>query len=465
MITNKTLFRLGSLLFCLFIVEVGFFVQHKTTLAASYVNGYQITVTESATTMIYGDLSPTFRAQLTVPIGVSVTSPNDFYIRIDSQSYAGGGSLSGSSPTYLLYLNGTYGTPLSVGQHSVVAVYTSSNQGIIESAPIKLTVTKSALDLTCFISNLAYTYAPNTTLTITLSFSDSVSSAAVDWQKGTDTISFVGSRTFTYSNLKPNASSQITVSTPSVTDNYKLRCIFNGSPSFNSAEFDLGAVVSENKQPSIKLYTNPTTLKYGQSATWYVVVSGIAGLPIPTGEISITIGTSYTRLTGLGPDGTMTAQGIVPPLTGNTIKILYSGDPVYTWYDASFPLTNPSIPTTGGSIANPTPGNVTGGNTTQPLPTSMANAATPGSSPTSTTIAKAASISSSSSTPGATSSPTAGLIGSNVTKLSPNQGNAGGWILLGTLVALASSGVVGLVVLRRRSNTSMPMHDDNSRMR
>jgi hypothetical protein len=465
MITKKILFRLSFISLYVFIIGIACFTQHKTALAATHVSGYQITVTESAPTMFYGESSPSFRAVLTVPAGESpISNLANFFIQIDGQGYQGGGSVSGTTPTYYLYLAGTYGTALSVGQHSVIAVYRGSGLGTgIESAPIELTVLKNTPALDCFISQLNYTYTPNTPLTITLSFSNT--NTPVDWQNGTETISFVGTRTFTYANLKPNSSIQVFVSTPPVPDTYRLRCIFNGTKSFNSVEADLSATVSASYQPGIKLYTNPTTLKSGLSTTWYVVVSGASGLPVPTGSVAITIGSSYTRLIALGSDGTLTSQGIAPFISGTAIRILYSGDTVYKWYDASFPLTNPPLPATG---ANPPASTSVGGtpsptssNSPTPLPTNVTKTAgTPGAS---TTIARAGNPDSS-STPiaanGTGGGPTGNTpSGDSITKPPDNQADTRNWILFGALVSVASSGIVGVVVLRRRTITASTRND------
>jgi hypothetical protein len=343
MIVNKRLFHLTLILFFAFILGLGGSIQPKTAFAATQDSGYQISITESAPTMIYGEPSPSFQAQLTVPANDPLTNPANFYIMVDTQGY--GGDISGIVPTYSLYVGGIDATPtLSVGQHSVVAVYYSLLQmKMIESAPITLTVLKATPALTCYINNLAYTYAPNTPLTITMEFSNI--NAPFDWQNATYTIKFVGTHTFTWANLKSDSSTnQVTVSTPRVTGSYQLQCIFNGSNSFNSAGFDLGALVSYNYKPSFKLYTNPTALKAGQPFTWRVVASGRKGLPAPTGNIDISIGTSYSLSATLGPDGKVTIRGKAPSfLSGNTIEIFYFGNSVYTSYIANFPLKNPPI--------------------------------------------------------------------------------------------------------------------------
>ena len=343
MIGSKRLFYLALILLGTFIIGIEGFAQPETALAAKQDSSYQITVTESTPTMTYGESSPSFQAQLTIPANDPLTNPANFYIMVDSQPY--GGDISGIAPTYSLYVGGLDPTmTLSVGQHSVVAVYYSLQlMKMIESTPITLTVIKSTPALTCFINNLAYTYAPSTRLTIAMSFSNT--NTPVDWQNATYTIKFVGVRTFIRANLKPDSSDQVVALTPSVTGSYQLQCIFNGTSSFNPAGFNLGVLVSHNYKPNIKLYTKPETLKAGQPFIFYIVVSGRRGLPAPTGDIDISIGTSYGLSATLGPGGKVTVQGNAPTfLSGADIAIFYFGDSVYTSYFTHFSLKNPPIP-------------------------------------------------------------------------------------------------------------------------
>src|SRR5467141_4022538 len=80
---------------------------------------YQLTVTESTPTMIYGEASPSFRAYLTPPSDdPPVGGIMPFYLTVDSQTITG--FLSGTNP-YTLYVGPLGPPPLSVGQHSVLA--------------------------------------------------------------------------------------------------------------------------------------------------------------------------------------------------------------------------------------------------------------------------------------------------------------------------------------------------------
>ena len=156
MITNKRLSRLGFL-FWIFIIGCGYFAHPTTASAATLPPGYQMSVTESASTMTYGGVFPDFQAQLTVPTDDPLTNPNNFYIMIDSQ-IVGFGS-PGPAPTYSINLPGKF-VPMKLpgGQHSVVAGYYSIQlKTAIESTPITLTVLPASPALSCgFITPLPH---------------------------------------------------------------------------------------------------------------------------------------------------------------------------------------------------------------------------------------------------------------------------------------------------------------------
>ncbi len=305
---------------------------------------YQITVTESAPSMTYGDLTPSFVAHLTVPSDDPPLAGNTpFYVAIDSQNYAG--SLSGSFPTYTLFVALPPPSP-SVGQHAVVAKYLSPNHGWLTSAPVVLTVLKKTAVLSCYTTNVTNTYAPNTPLTIRVEFSNT--NAPVDIQNGTFSVTFTGPRIFTSANLSANSAGQIFVSTPPATGTYHVRCAFSGTSSFNPVDGYMGVptiiVSANNPVGRISLYTSPTPVSQGVLTSWKVVVSARSGLPAPTGDISIRIGSSYTKVIPLEAAGSVTFQAVAPTLgPSSVITVWYDGDPVYAASSANFPLATPPI--------------------------------------------------------------------------------------------------------------------------
>jgi hypothetical protein len=305
----------------------------------------EITLTAGgSTTMTYGESSPTFRSVLTLPSGDPPPTDMTFYFLVDSQMDVG--SVSWSNPTWTLFENGFGPPPLSVGQHAVVAQYKSPSH-VLTSAPVILNVLKKTPGLDCSINNVTNTYATNTPLTITVGFSNT--NAPVDIQNGTFSITFTGPRTFTSANLRANSAGQVFASIPSARGIYQTRCAFSGTASFNSVATQMNmptVVVSANNQPGrIALYTNPTPVTHGPNITWRVVVSARPGLPTPTGNVSVDIGRSYTKLMALGSGGIVTFQAVAPSQESlASIRVWYYGDPVYASAGADFPPTTPPIP-------------------------------------------------------------------------------------------------------------------------
>lgn len=434
-----------SLLLCwmLLICGVGMVVQHTDARAASpsLPPGYSLTVTESTSTMTYGGTAPSFQAQLTVPAGENpLRNPALFNFVIDSQSYSPDASGSSGS-TYTFTLKSRTVTVLLVpaGQHAVVASYFSIPLNeTLESAPITLTVKKLTPTVYCQL-NLLNPFAVSAPVTFTMSSSQG-GDPAVDWQDATYSITFVGAQTFTDSNLTADSSGQGTALTPPVPGMYTYQCTFHGTANFNPAQTGFGStlVVSEDHQPTIKFYSNPTTIKGGETATLEIVVSGGPGLPAPTGQFSLFMGNSFTHAITLGPDGRAEVQITFPsPLPANTIEVNYFGDTVYNQSNARFSLTNPPIPT-GSNPSNPTPTPIS---TATPTPTPVGGS-TP--APSSTPIANS----------GTTSANGGTTSGRHPTGSPSNQGNPVFWIMLLELLVLAAGGSGIFIVLRKRARAA-----------
>lgn len=299
-----------------------------------------------------------------------------------------------------------------------------------------------------------YTFALNSPLTFTFTANSAIK--PVDWQNGTYTIAFVGPQTFRRTNLKANGSGQVVALTPSVTGSYRYQRFFSATSSFSSESTGLSGtkiLVSQNHQASVKLYTNPTTLKAGQDASLYIAVSGPAGLPTPGGEVSLHIGSSFTSPIKLGPGGSVLAKGSLPsPFTDSVIWVLYRGDSVYASSNVSFPLTNPPIPAGGSSTPQPitsTPGAVsTPANSATPTPTSgTANAPGGGSvTPEATATVWASS----------------GVL-ANDASAPPSSGQSSAllWIALAAVALLVTGGVIGFIALRRRAAPTVIRSDQN----
>jgi hypothetical protein len=328
----------------------------------------QITVTEDVSTVIYGDVTPTFRAQVTVPSDdpplVSFTS--SFYLILDSvTSLVYTGDISGTYPNYSMTVKGL-GPPvpaLAAGQHSVVAQYRSPNHGLLTSAPVVFTVLRKTPLLECGINNVSPTYALNASLTFLAAFMNT--QAPPQFENGTFTVTFVGAQTFTSGNLKPDGQGQFNASAPPAAGIYETKCAFSGSSSFSPVEITTSAptiVSANNRIGGIALYTDPTPVTAGTPTTWKVVITGKAGLPTPTGYISLVIAGATTQVLQLGSGGSLTFQARAPALSPSaTIQVNYNGDPVYAFSNAKFALTTQPItsiaptpavtPTTTGRLA------------------------------------------------------------------------------------------------------------------
>jgi len=393
--------------------------------AAAAAVDYQLTITESSSTMTYGELSPVFHAYLTEPsddppLNV-MTAP--LRISVDSQDYYG--SLSGTNPTYALYVPALDPRPLP-GQHSVIAKYLSPNHGVLTSSPVALTVLKSTPGLSCGVMNFSTTYTPNSPLKFSALFSNT--NAPVDFQNGTFTVTFVGAQTFSFGNLKANSALEVTTPVPAAYGVYNTKCAFSGTNLFNPVETTMSIpttiVSGNNPVGGIALYTEPAPVTGGALITWKVVVSGRPGLPAPTGYISLTIAGASTQIISLGAGGSVTFQARAPGIPPSaTIQVSYNGDSVYAASQAYFPLTT-------RPIANSAPPRAA--TTTPP-------AATPPPTPSPSATESATPLPSSDATPSATATRLAPSLASAT---GPSKAGApGAVVLVGAIFALMLLGI------------------------
>jgi hypothetical protein len=174
----------------------------------------------------------------------------------------------------------------------------------------------------------------------------------VDWQDATYTIIWLGHTTVTETDLRANSHDDVTVQAPAQIGAYQLTCQFNGTALFAPASYNMPITVSEKLPISVRLFTNPTTLTIGHPITMDVTISGVSGVPAPSGSFYIFIGSSMTYPITIGPNGkTLVEFGPQYGINGpQTITVFYPGNPYYDRADATFPLTNPPIPgDSGGS--------------------------------------------------------------------------------------------------------------------
>jgi hypothetical protein len=441
-----------SILLCWMLLTcgLGVFAQHQVAHAASasLPPGYSLTVTESTSTITYGDTDLTITAQLTVPTGEHpLANPALFNFKIDSQDF-GPDRTAGSDPTYTFTLKGvdlSGAYMLSAGQHTVVADYYSIPLSqTLESDPITLTVQKRPPLIGCQLTGGLVLI--NSQVPFGVQTNQVNSSIQVDWQDATYTIAFVGPQTFTYTNLTADSEGRGTVSTPPVPGTYHVRCTFNGTSNFSAVTSDpsITVIVSAGNQPVIKLYSNPTTIKGGQSTTLEIVVSGTSGLPTPTGQVGLYMGNMFIRPFNLGAGGRSVIQTTFPStLPANIIQVMYFGDTVYAESYTNFSLTNPPLPAGSGqptpvststTTGTPTPG---AGGTPVASSTAIANGGTPGPS--------------NSTANGGTT------IGSQPTGPASNLGNMAFWVALVALLLLAAGGIGAIIIVLRKRARAAPM--------
>ena len=114
MIVSKRFVHCSNVLVWLVSLGVGAFFPVTTALAAPRDNGYSLTLTESTSSMYYGDVGPMFQAVLTVPPGEPPMPAHGITVAIDG-AYAYTGDVTGSAPNYTLTMPATSVWGLSQG--------------------------------------------------------------------------------------------------------------------------------------------------------------------------------------------------------------------------------------------------------------------------------------------------------------------------------------------------------------
>jgi hypothetical protein len=424
--------------------------------ASANTPGYQISLMENASTMVYGGTTPSFRITLVAPTP-SPGTPNYFaqlYLTVDGRNF--GADPPMTAPGSFLVTGTTFSPPLPVGPHSVYAQY-SRGDVLVMSDPVVLTVVKATPDLQCDGVGVD-PYASGQAITITMQLT---SSAPVDWQNGTFAMTFRGTQTFTVGGLTANGSEQVVAAAPAVPDVYQPICSFSGTPSFNAAEAPTSVrsltVTANHPIGGIRLQTDPADLASGVSATWTVTVLRGPGLPAPTGPVSLRIGSyAFSQWITLTGGGSVTFQTTLPALAPNNllgptpIRVLYHGDTVYVAASADFPMSN-SAPS--GLASSPQAAPAAGSQPTSP------NAAA-SSDPAASSGPPVADATPGTGTPEAAIPPPPGPINGAVQPvLQVTSAGAGrywaGAIAIVTLVGLSG----GLVWWRRRPAGSPPEAD------
>lgn len=397
----------------------------------------------NGTTFIYsGSPAPSFTAVVTFG-----TKPSGNYtwvikIRLDDgesfyNQYPGYPSPDGMTLTFNRI---TSPTPIHVGQRTATASFHNIATGItVYSNPLNFTVNKSPTYLDCNIVGADMNFvAVGKPLRVRM-FPTGVGQVPVDWQNGTYTVTLSGPAPVHALNLVPDSNDDVIVPGPTKIGKYQLTCAFSGTASFAPATLTLGPLFTFSMLDalgSIKLYTNPTTLKAHQGTDFYVVFRPASGVPMPTGEFQIWIGNQYsTDSIALSSSGNNLVHLMPLPALDSSSRIFikYRGDLYYAPTTVSFPLTNPPIPSGDGG------GGGSGGGNGQATATATA-----------TGIADA-----SATTGGDAATPTAAGAGGVLTATPPGGDNNGLLLIvvlavLGMLVALGGAAALVIYVARRR---------------
>lgn len=318
-----------------------------------------------------------FTATLVLTQKFSTSNTGQLLVKVSNGTILTNTSPPGSSSDQLTYtfsvdstaIVNNSGSIANPGDYTAYATLTTSDPTetftTVTSNTVSFTITKAQMSLSCGVTTPV---TPGQAVTVTFSMYGGTSTP-VDWTQGTGSVSFVGpgtsTQTYTTSNLQPDSSGKVTVNAPTPLGRYAVQCSFTGDSNYRSSSMTVSNVtlfVSELKPiGGIQLYTNPTTLVANTPIQMYVVIKPGSGLPAPTGQFTIYIHgytLYYTQGITVGPNGdTLVSLGKIPNLsTATSIEIGYSGDEYYKGQSATFPLTNPAIPSgasgsSGGTVA------------------------------------------------------------------------------------------------------------------
>ncbi len=351
---NTRMTRAAAYIIIALIVALGIIGQAAPAHAQTQDTGYSITLAANGlTTIQYGNATSSFTADFIHPTDKPSNASTVELFVANGISYTGS-DVPKSRTEDLYYFSGITG--LTVGQYQLQARYDLSTTSTwIVSNIVYVTVTKGYSSVMCHVATIGYTYSLGQNMTVDM--------GPGSVQDGTYTITFTGPTTLNYPNLQATLNSQtqtlqVTVHAPQTPGQYQLKCTYNGSPNLNPSSYQFSVIISEQHQTgAIQLYTNPTTVQSNQLTTWYVVIPAGNGLPTPTGSFDIILGNSsslsISRPIQLSGAGDAQVQLTTPVYVGNSVKILYFGDPVYASETPSFPLTNPPIPGSSGGTPGP----------------------------------------------------------------------------------------------------------------
>lgn len=332
---SKRFVRFSTLLVWLVSLGAGAFFPGSVALATPHSDGYSLTLSESASSMYYGTVSPTFQAFLTVPANEPPMPTYGITVVVDG-TLSITGSITGAAPDYTLTVPASAAWGFEPGLHTIVAKYLSVplNQ-YIYSQQLTFTVNKGNATLQCAILNQLppydwSTYPANASLELYFSVHNSYigSHYDVDVQNATYTVIFVGAQTFTYANIKPAAATynHAFIAGPSAPGNYTMRCIFNGSNLFSPTEADIHVTLqSTASTPSPRPTSTPASQQPASGST--PAGSGTHAQPgataTPTGTSTVAATVTAT-VTATAPGGLLSAKTTLPTSSHPSTLLLWT---------------------------------------------------------------------------------------------------------------------------------------------
>ncbi len=365
------------------------FANSQTVSAASRLSGYKLTVTATNSAFDFGNSGQWLTGRLTVPANSTETldigggQPNIYYFfQINGQQNFGSGMVIEGYSSTTVQFQMQLPLKFAIGTYTIKAGFVSTLYSTtIYSTPMTLRVNRITPSYIASILDdsadhefwpAGQPYAMGVSLSITYD-----ERGASNWKNGTYTLTFTGPQNATYTNLALDSSGNINFTFPSKKGDYTFKLTFNGTSEVYPVS-EIGTTkITDAKPISIKLYSTPTTTIGGTKMLYYVVVSGIAGYPPPTGQILFSVIYAQSNLIPLAADGTVLVSITWTNVMQNYLSITYYGDYNYAikWY-VRVPITNSPVPTNGGTRPTASPAaNVTLSNTPTVAETPAATAA------------------------------------------------------------------------------------------
>jgi len=231
---------------------------------------------------------------------------------------------------------------LPVGSNSITASFAGNTDYVaVTSAPVVVTVSKSAAVLTLTPSAPTITVGTTETLVATIPATDSAGSGTVTF--------YLGSTALGSSAVSGGTAMLTTTTLPAGMDS--VTATWSGDNNFDGAT---SAAVVVMVAPSLTVTASSATIYTGQTDSITITLGTGGNAVVPTGTITLTSG-SYTSTASALAAGTATIE--IPantlPAGSDTLVASYSGDTVYPAGSGSIVLTASTDPPPGFTITAP----------------------------------------------------------------------------------------------------------------